>query len=91
VIAGTLASAQAEHEFVLTEGAGSPAEINLRDTALANMRTAKAAGARVLAVAEHSPAMLTLLTVGNAGPTTAAAFRSRSASKKILAVGGFRI
>ena len=44
MIAGTLAS-QAEHQFVLTEGAGSPAEINLRDTDLANMRTAKAAGA----------------------------------------------
>jgi adenosylcobyric acid synthase len=51
VIGGTLAS-QAEHEFVLTEGAGSPAEINLRDTDLANMRTAKAAGARVLVVAD---------------------------------------
>jgi adenosylcobyric acid synthase len=52
VIAGTLASLQAEHQFVLTEGAGSPAEINLRDTDLANMRTTKTAGARVLVVAD---------------------------------------
>src|SRR5439155_10501310 len=47
-----LASLQAEHEFVLLEGAGSPAEINLRDTDLANMRSAKAASARVLLVAD---------------------------------------
>src|SRR4051794_9915158 len=47
VAAGALASLQAEHDVVLLEGAGSPAEINLRDTDLANMRAAKAAGARV--------------------------------------------
>jgi adenosylcobyric acid synthase len=47
-----LASLRAEHEFVLLEGAGSPAEINLRDTDLANMRSAKAASARVLLVAD---------------------------------------
>jgi adenosylcobyric acid synthase len=52
VIEGALASLQAEHEFVLLEGAGSPAEINLRDTDLANMRTAKAAGARVILVTD---------------------------------------
>ena len=51
-IADALAALQAEHELVLIEGAGSPAEINLRDTDLANMRTAKAAGARVLVVAD---------------------------------------
>jgi adenosylcobyric acid synthase len=52
VIEGALASLQAEHEFVLLEGAGSPAEINLRDTDFANMRSAKAAGARVILVAD---------------------------------------
>jgi adenosylcobyric acid synthase len=52
VIEGALASLQREHEFVLLEGAGSPAEINLRSTDLANMRTAAAAGARVLVVAD---------------------------------------
>lgn len=51
-IEGALSSLQSEHEFVLLEGAGSPAEINLRDTDLANMRTAKAAGARVIVVAD---------------------------------------
>ena len=52
VAAEALASLQAEHELVLLEGAGSPAEINLRDTDLANMRAAKAAGARVVVVAD---------------------------------------
>jgi adenosylcobyric acid synthase len=47
-----LQSLLAEYELLLLEGAGSPAEINLRDTDLANMRTAKAAGARVLVVAD---------------------------------------
>ena len=52
VAAEALASLRAAHEFVLIEGAGSPAEINLRDTDLANMRTAKAADARVVLVAD---------------------------------------
>jgi len=52
VIESALADLLAEHEFVLLEGAGSPAEINLRDTDLANMRSAKAAGAPVVLVAD---------------------------------------
>ena len=52
VIEQALQSLLAEHELLLLEGAGSPSEINLRDSDLANMRTAKAAGARVLLVAD---------------------------------------
>jgi adenosylcobyric acid synthase len=48
----TLRALLDEHELVLIEGAGSPAEINLRDTDLANMRTAKLARAQVLLVAD---------------------------------------
>jgi adenosylcobyric acid synthase len=52
VIERSLRSLRAEHELLLLEGAGSPAEINLRDSDLANMRTAKAADARVILVAD---------------------------------------
>jgi adenosylcobyric acid synthase len=52
VIEQALRSLLSEHELVLIEGAGSPAEINLRDSDLANMRTAKAARARVILVAD---------------------------------------
>jgi adenosylcobyric acid synthase len=47
-----LRSLQAEYELLLIEGAGSPAEINLARSDLANMRTARAAQARVLLVAD---------------------------------------
>jgi adenosylcobyric acid synthase len=52
VIEQALEALLAEHELVLLEGAGSPAEINLRDTDLANMRAATAAAARVVLVAD---------------------------------------
>jgi adenosylcobyric acid synthase len=52
VIEQALQSLLAEHDVLLLEGAGSPAEINLRDTDLANMRTAKTASARVILVAD---------------------------------------
>ena len=42
----------AEYELVLLEGAGSPAETNLRSTDLANMRSAHAARAPVVLVAD---------------------------------------
>jgi adenosylcobyric acid synthase len=42
----------AERELVLIEGAGSPAEINLRDVDLANMHIARLARAPVLLVAD---------------------------------------
>jgi len=52
VISEALGSLQAEHELVLLEGAGSPAEINLRDTDLANMRSAELADAAVLLICD---------------------------------------
>jgi len=51
-ISRALSGLMAEHELVLIEGAGSPAEINLRGSDLANMRTASAAGAQVVLVAD---------------------------------------
>jgi len=42
----------AEHDLVLIEGAGSPAETNLQSTDLANMRSARVAGAPVVLVAD---------------------------------------
>ena len=52
VIERSLRSLRAEHDVLLLEGAGSPVEINLHDTDLANMRTANAADARVILVAD---------------------------------------
>jgi len=52
VIERSLEQLLAEHQVLLIEGAGSPAETNLRDTDLANMRTARCARAQVLLVAD---------------------------------------
>jgi adenosylcobyric acid synthase len=52
VAAEALRGLLAEYELVLLEGAGSPAETNLRSTDLANMRSAHAAGAPVVLVAD---------------------------------------
>ncbi len=46
------ASLAAQFELIVIEGAGSPAEINLRDTDLANMPVARLADAPVLLVAD---------------------------------------
>jgi adenosylcobyric acid synthase len=43
---------EADFELLLVEGAGSPAEINLRRSDLANMRTARATNARVFLVTD---------------------------------------
>ncbi|MET9492074.1 cobyric acid synthase [Nocardia sp. NPDC006630] len=52
VVAEELASLRAEFDVVICEGAGSPAEINLRATDLANMGLARAAGLPVLLVGD---------------------------------------
>jgi len=52
VIEEALDGLRAEHDLILLEGAGSPAEINLRESDLANMQVARQAGARVLVVAD---------------------------------------
>ena len=48
----SLASLRADYDVVICEGAGSPAEINLRDTDIANMGLARAAGLPVIVVGD---------------------------------------
>lgn len=50
VVMSTLDSLRSEYEVVICEGAGSPAEINLRDRDIANMGLARAANLPVLVV-----------------------------------------
>lgn len=52
VIEAALRELSAEYDLVLIEGAGSPAEINLTSTDLANMRVARLADARVALVSD---------------------------------------
>jgi adenosylcobyric acid synthase len=52
VVAAELAALRAEFDVVICEGAGSPAEINLRATDLANMGLARAADLPVLVVGD---------------------------------------
>ncbi|MEA2402556.1 MAG: adenosylcobyric acid synthase [Thermoleophilaceae bacterium] len=52
VVAEALADLRSRFDVVICEGAGSPAEINLRDGDLANMGLARAAGLPVLVVAD---------------------------------------
>ena len=52
VIAEDLAALRSEFDVVLCEGAGSPAEINLRATDVANMGLARAAGLPVVVVGD---------------------------------------
>lgn len=51
-ISSSLDSLLGEHDLVVCEGAGSPAETNLRDTDLANLRVARHADAPALLVAD---------------------------------------
>ena len=52
VVVGALAALRAEFDVVICEGAGSPTEINLRGTDIANMGLARAAGLPVLVVGD---------------------------------------
>ena len=52
VVSDELAALRAEFDAVICEGAGSPAEINLRASDLANMGLARAAGLAVLLVGD---------------------------------------
>ncbi|HEY6422499.1 MAG TPA: cobyric acid synthase [Pseudonocardiaceae bacterium] len=52
VVVGALSALRAHHEVVVCEGAGSPTEINLRSTDIANMGLARAAGLPVLVVGD---------------------------------------
>jgi adenosylcobyric acid synthase len=52
VVMGALTALRAEYDVVVCEGAGSPTEINLRSTDIANMGLARAAGLPVLVVGD---------------------------------------
>jgi adenosylcobyric acid synthase len=52
VVVSALAVLRAEYDVVICEGAGSPTEINLRGTDIANMGLARAAGLPVLVVGD---------------------------------------
>ena len=52
IVAECLARLRATHDVVVIEGAGSPAEINLRDADLVNMHVARLAEAPVLLVGD---------------------------------------
>ena len=51
-VTAALERLRAAYDIVVIEGAGSPAEINLKDREIANMRVAKMAGAPVLLVGD---------------------------------------
>lgn len=52
VALGSLSQLRNDYDVVICEGVGSPAEINLRETDIANMGLARAAGLPVIIVGE---------------------------------------
>src|ERR1700722_12480155 len=52
IIPASLDEPMAQHDVLVIEGAGSPAEINLKDTDVVNMRIAEAAGAATLLICD---------------------------------------
>jgi adenosylcobyric acid synthase len=52
IVAGALADLRARYDVVICEGAGSPAEINLRDSDLTNMWLAREAGLATIVAAD---------------------------------------
>lgn len=52
LVKGALESLQDKYEVLVIEGAGSPAEVNLKDKEIVNMKTAELADAPVLLVAD---------------------------------------
>lgn len=52
IIADSLARLRSQYDVVIIEGAGSPAEVNLMDREIANMRIAELAGAPVILVGD---------------------------------------
>ena len=74
VVADELASLRAEFDVVICEGAGSPAEINLRATDLANMGLARAGAAAGGGGRRHRP---------RRGAGASASARSRCSTRRI--------